>query len=389
MNVTNRQINIGIVAGEISGDILGAGLMMSLQQYLPNVQFFGVAGPNMKIAGIETWYDMEELTIMGIMEIITELPKILKIRKQLIRRFLLLKPNVFIGIDAPDFNITLEKKLKDKGIYTIHYVSPTIWAWRKYRIFKIANATNNILTLLPFEKKIYEHFNVPCQFIGHTLADSIPLKPDKYAARRILGISNHSLCLALLPGSRNHEVKRLINDFINCVKILQRDYFPELEIIIPMAHEKLNKYFVNIHSKIKNIHILNNQSQLAMTAADATLLASGTATLECMLVKCPMVVAYRIHPITFLLIKKFIKTPWISLPNILAKRELVKEFIQNNCCPDNLVQALIPLLTNTKTQLILKNDFLKLHKTIKCNANKKAAIAVLQLIRSSLTLTKK
>ncbi|QOI11154.1 lipid-A-disaccharide synthase [Blochmannia endosymbiont of Colobopsis nipponica] len=372
-------ILIGLVVGESSGDLLGAGLISALRSKLSNVRFIGIAGPRMKCEGMESWYNMEELSIVGITEVIVRIPRILHIRKDLIRRFSILKPDVFIGIDSPDFTISLERSLRKRGIRTIHYVSPSIWAWRKKRIFKLALAADNILSFLPFEKMLYDQLNIPCQFVGHALADLLPLDPDKLAARRELGIPFNVRCLVILPGSRRNEIKMLTNDFLHCARLLIKK-FPELEILVSLTDDSIINEFQKIYAKDMKLRILNNQSHQAMIAADVALLASGTATLECMLAKCPMVVAYRVKSLTFMLLKILVKTPWISLPNLLAGRELVKEFIQDSCHPENLEQALTFLLENVHHRSVLKKTFRILHQQIRCNANEKAADAVLRLI---------
>lgn len=377
-----RPVTIGLVAGETSGDILGAGLIRALKGHLPNVRFVGVAGPRMQAEGMEAWYEMEELAVMGIVEVLERLPRLLKIRRDLTRRFAELKPDVFMGIDAPDFNITLEGQLKKRGIRTMHYVSPSVWAWRQKRVFKIGRATDNVLAFLPFEKAFYDRFNVPCQFIGHTLADAMPLDPDKAAARRELGIAPDARCLALLPGSRNSEVEMLSADFLATAQLLTAR-FPGLEIVVPMVNQARREQFLRIQAEVApalRLHLLDNQARQAMIAADAALLASGTAALECMLAKCPMVVGYRMKPFTFFLARRLVKTPWVSLPNLLAGRELVTELLQEECRPDRLAAALTPLLSDDETRASLLATFRQLHQQIRCDADEQAARAVLALI---------
>ncbi|URJ25347.1 lipid-A-disaccharide synthase [Candidatus Blochmannia ocreatus (nom. nud.)] len=379
----HRPIMIGMVAGEMSGDFLGAGLIKELKKHLKNVYFFGIGGAKMQSENMQSWYNIEELSIIGIIEILTKIPKILYIRKNIIRKFIQLKIDIFIGIDSPDFNITLEKKLKAHGIHTVHYVSPSIWAWRKNRIFKLKKAIDKILVLLPFEKKIYDQYKIPCHFVGHSLADHIPLIPDKITARQKLGIPINARCLVLLPGSRITEIKMLTPDFLTCAKLLKYHY-PDLKILVPLNTQKSIKKFIDISENSIKCRVLYTQKTWEIImAADVALVASGTATLECMLVKCPMVVAYRINPLTFMLIKYLIKVPWISLPNLLANCELVKEFIQHDCKPKKLTETLIDLLNNNNTpqQVILKNKFTQIHYYIKCNANKLAAKTILELIK--------
>lgn len=380
--MSHYRIIIGLVAGETSGDILGAGLIRALRNHLPDVRFVGVAGPRMQVEGMEVWYDMEELAVMGITEVIIRLPRLLYIRHDLARRFAILRPDVFIGIDAPDFNLTLEGRLKKYGIRTIHYVSPSVWAWRQKRIFKIGRVTDNVLACLPFEKIFYDRFNMPCQFIGHTLADAISLDLDKAAARRELGIAADVRCLALLPGSRSNEVDMLSRDFLRCAKLLSH-HFPGLEILVPFVNQARRKQFQRIQVEVTpelHLRLLDNQARQAMIAADAALLASGTAALECMLAKCPMVVGYRMKPLTFAIARRLVKTPWVSLPNLLAGRELVKELLQEACQPERLTQILIPLLSDDHQRTVLQDTFRQLHQKIRCNANEQAARAVIALI---------
>ncbi|BES83837.1 lipid-A-disaccharide synthase [Pectobacterium araliae] len=381
--MTSRPLTIGLVAGETSGDILGAGLIRALKEQVPNAQFVGVAGPRMQAEGCEAWYEMEELAVMGIVEVLGRLPRLLKIRRDLTQRFSDLQPDVFVGIDAPDFNITLEGNLKQRGINTIHYVSPSVWAWRQKRVFKIGKATNLVLAFLPFEKAFYDRFNVPCRFIGHTMADAMPLHPDKLAARATLGIAPDVHCLALLPGSRGAEVEMLSADFLNTA-VLLRQYFPDLEIVVPLVNSKRREQFERIKSSVApdlRVHLLDGQAREAMIASDAALLASGTAALECMLAKCPMVVGYRMKPFTFWLAQRLVKTSWVSLPNLLAGRELVAELLQTDCTPDKLAAALLPLFADTDKMTELRTTFVDLHQQIRCNADEQAAQAVLELVK--------
>ncbi|MGI3473791.1 lipid-A-disaccharide synthase [Providencia stuartii] len=380
----HRPLTIGLVAGETSGDILGAGLIRALKAQVPDARFVGVAGPLMQAEGCEAWYEMEELAVMGIVEVLGRLPRLLAIRKDLTERFTQLQPDIFVGIDAPDFNITLEGKLKSKGIKTIHYVSPSVWAWRQKRVFKIGRATNLVLAFLPFEKAFYDRFNVPCRFIGHTMADAIPIHVDKTAARQRIGIPEEGKCLALLPGSRHSEVEMLSADFLKTAKILQQ-HFTDLHIVVPLVNQKRREQFEAIRQQVAPelaVHMLDGQGRDAMIAADATLLASGTAALECMLAKCPMVVGYRMKPFTFWLAKRLVKTPYVSLPNLLAEKEIVKELLQEECQPEKLAQQLIPLLEGGEQVEQLKATFLQLHQLIRCDADKQAAEAVLDLVRN-------
>ncbi|QDX30862.1 lipid-A-disaccharide synthase [Dickeya poaceiphila] len=382
--MTQRPLIIGLVAGETSGDILGAGLIRALKAHVPDARFVGVAGPLMQAEGCEAWYEMEELAVMGVVEVLGRLPRLLKIRRDLTQRFSTLQPDVFVGIDAPDFNITLEGRLKRNGIKTIHYVSPSVWAWRQKRVFKIGKATNLVLAFLPFEKAFYDRFNVPCRFIGHTMADAMPLHPDKAAARRTLGVAEAARCLAMLPGSRGAEVEMLSADFLKTAKLLRQTY-PELEVLVPLVNQRRREQFERIKADVApdmTIRLLDGQAREAMIASDATLLASGTAALECMLAKCPMVVGYRMKSFTFWLAKRLVKTSWVSLPNLLAGRELVRELLQDDCTPEKLSAALLPWLAGGEATQQLQQAFLHLHQQIRCDADEQAAQAVLELWRS-------
>jgi lipid-A-disaccharide synthase len=374
-------LTIGLVAGETSGDILGAGLIRALRKHHPDARFVGVAGPLMQAEGCEAWYEMEELAVMGVVEVLERLPRLLKIRKDLTQRFSEVQPDVFVGIDAPDFNITLEGRLKQRGIRTIHYVSPSVWAWRQKRVFKIGKATDMVLAFLPFEKAFYDKFNVPCRFIGHTMADSMPLHPDKPAARARLGIPDGVHCLALLPGSRHAEVEMLSADFLKTALQLRQTY-PDLHIVVPLVNAKRREQFERIKAEIAPdlpAHLLDGQARDAMIASDAALLASGTAALECMLAKCPMVVGYRMKPFTFWLAERLVKTPYVSLPNLLAGREIVKELLQTECVPEKLSAALLPLLSGGAESHQLQETFLTLHESIRWDADEQAAQAVMEL----------
>ncbi|MHA7596765.1 lipid-A-disaccharide synthase [Pantoea sp. XAF26B01_ASV70] len=379
-----RPLTIALVAGETSGDILGAGLIRALKARHPDARFVGVAGPLMQAEGCEAWYEMEELAVMGIVEVLGRLRRLLTIRRDLTRRFTELRPDVFVGIDAPDFNITLEGNLKRTGIRTIHYVSPSVWAWRQKRVFKIGRNTDLVLAFLPFEKAFYDRYNVPCRFIGHTMADAMPLQPDKLAARRHLGIADDALCLALLPGSRGAEVEMLSADFLKTAQLLRRHY-PALEIVVPLVNARRREQFEKIKAETAPelpMHLLDGQGREAMIASDAALLASGTAALECMLAKCPMVVGYRMKPATFWLAKRLVKTPYVSLPNLLAGRELVKELLQDECQPEALAAALAPLLHAGPERETLLQTFHELHQQIRWNADEQAADAVLELVNA-------
>ena len=377
---------IAIVAGEVSGDILGAGLINALKLHYPNARFIGVAGEQMKKAGCETLFDMEELSVMGLAEVLKHLPRLLKRRKQVIETMLEMKPDVFIGIDAPDFNLTVEEKLKANGIKTIHYVSPSVWAWRQNRVHKIKRATDLVLAFLPFEKAFYDKFDTPCRFIGHTMADAIALKPNRTEACEKLGLDESKRYVAILMGSRGSEIQFLAEPFLKTAQLLKEKH-PDLEFLVPMVNEKRQAQLEAIKANIApelELHILQGQARQAMIAAECTLLASGTAALEAMLCKSPMVVGYKMKPLTYWLAKKLVKTDYISLPNLLANAPLVPEMIQEECNPDNLAWSLNHYLSNDVESLKQKNElkhrFTDLHKLIQCDADAQAAQAVVDVL---------
>lgn len=377
---------IALVAGEISGDILGAGLISELKQHYPNARFIGVAGNRMQQAGCETLFDMEELSVMGLAEVIKHLPRLLKRRKQVIDTMLDLKPDVFIGIDAPDFNLTVEEKLKARGIKTIHYVSPSVWAWRQKRVFKIKRAVDMVLAFLPFEKAFYDKFGVDCRFIGHTMADAIELTPDRHTACHALQLSEKNRYVAILVGSRASEVAFLTEPFLKAAEQLKIT-FPDIEFLVPLVNQKRAEQFAQIKQRVApelSLHILQGQAREAMIASDATLLASGTAALEAMLCKSPMVVGYKMKPITYLLAKRLVKTDYISLPNLLAKAPLVPELIQAECNPENLARHLAVYLSDLPEHkhktTELTQQFYALHQQIRCNADQQAAQAVIDIL---------
>ncbi|OCL16253.1 lipid-A-disaccharide synthase [Gilliamella sp. wkB171] len=381
--MADKPFTVALVAGETSGDILGAGLICALRKLHPNIQFIGIAGPKMQAEGCQAWYEMDELSVMGIVEVLGRLRRILSIRQDITKRLIALKPDVFIGIDAPDFNLSLEGRLKQAGIKTIHYVSPSVWAWKQKRVFKIKRNTNLILVFLPFEKAFYDKFDVPCRFIGHKMADDIPLIPDQFAMRQQLGIPLNNRCLALLPGSRHAEVTLLSAPFLQAAQLLQQR-FPDLHIVVPLANSKRRQEFEQIKAQIApnlKVQLFDGQAREAMIASNAAILASGTVALECMLAKCPMVVGYKMKAFTFWLAKKLIKTPYVSLPNILAGKAIVPELLQHDCTPENIANHVIPLLESDNTEL--KATFLSLHKQIRCNADEQAAQAVLDVLEDS------
>ncbi|KMV29510.1 lipid-A-disaccharide synthase [Photobacterium swingsii] len=375
-----KPLRIGIVAGEISGDILGAGFIKAVKEQYPDAEFVGVAGPRMIEAGCEALFDMEELAVMGIVEVFGRLPRLFKIKAELVKYFSDNLPDVFVGIDAPDFNLRLERDLKDSGIKTVHYVSPSVWAWRQKRIFKIEAATNLVLAFLPFEKAFYDKFNVPCEFVGHTMADAIPLQTDQLAARDLLGLDNSKRWLAVLPGSRGGEMSMIAAPFIETCQRLQQQH-PDLGFVVALVNDKRRQQFEQAWRETApelNFVLVDDTARNVMIASDAVLLASGTVSLECMLVKRPMVVGYIVKPLTAWIARRMLKTKYVSLPNILADKELVPELLQENCTPEKLAEQVNHYLSTDNSELLA--EFSQLHQRIRCNADQKAAQAVLNLI---------
>ena len=375
-----KPISIGIVAGETSGDILAAGLVRELQARYPDAQFEGIAGPRMQALGVKALFEMEELSVMGITEVLGRLPRILQVRRELLRHFIANPPDIFVGVDAPDFNIGVELKLRRAGIKTVHYVSPSVWAWRQGRIHKIKAATDMVLAFLPFEKAFYDRFDAPCRFVGHTMADDIPLVPDQGAVREALGIDPARRWLAVLPGSRTAEVGFMAPVFLEACKHLTV-HNPDLGFIVPLVNQKRREQFLAIKAEVApelDMVLLDGQGREAMIAADVVMLASGTAALEAMLVKKPMVVGYKLKPFSYLLAQWLVKTDYVSLPNLLADKMLVPELIQHECTPANLVEEVSKLLDHDNSELI--TTFTRLHEKIRCNADVQAAEAVAALL---------
>ncbi len=372
------QLCIALVAGEASGDILGAGLMRALKSRHPDTRFIGVGGPLMQAEGLDSYFPMERLAVMGLVEVLGRLRELLKRRKALIQTLMAEKPDVFIGIDAPDFTLNIELKLRQVGIKTVHYVSPSVWAWRQKRVLKIREGCDLMLTLLPFEAKFYEEQGVPVRFVGHPLADTIDLTCDRNAARAQLGLSDGPL-VALMPGSRGGEVGRLGALFLDAAQRLQA-LVPGVRFVSPCANalrrEQLEQMLVG---RDLPVTLLDGQSHQALAACDAVLIASGTATLEALLFKRPMVVAYRLAPLTYWILKRLVKSPYVSLPNLLAQRLLVPELLQDAATPEALAETLAPLLADGRGQT---DSFDQIHRTLRRDASNQAAEAVLALLEN-------
>jgi lipid-A-disaccharide synthase len=368
---------VALVAGEASGDILGAGLMQALRERHPDIEFIGVGGPRMQAQGLRSEFPMERLAVMGLVEVLGRLRELLRRRKQLIRTLIDARPDVFIGIDAPDFNLGVELKLRQAGIRTVHYVSPSVWAWRQKRVLKIRDACNLMLALFPFEARFYEEHGVPVRFVGHPLANTIPLDADKAAARAHLDLAPDAQVVALLPGSRGGEVGKLGALFLDTAERLLQQR-PALRFVLPCASpERRAQLEQMLVGRQLPLQLLDGQSHEALAACDAVLIASGTATLEALLFKRAMVVAYKGAPLTYRILKHLVKSPYISLPNLLAGRLLAPELIQDAATPEALAQQLLPLLDDASEQT---RSFDAIHRALRQDASAQAADAVLALV---------
>jgi len=380
-NLTSQSEPVfAIVVGEHSGDTLGAGLMVALQKKFPQAKFIGIGGDKMEKLGFESLFAMDELAVMGIVEVLGRIRRLLHVRKSLVDYFSANQPDVFIGIDAPDFNIGLEQRLKDKNIKTVHYVSPSVWAWREKRIFKIAKATDMVLSLLPFEKAFYDKHQVPCTFVGHPLADDIPMENDKEKARRELGLPSDAKILALMPGSRGGELSRLLAPFFASAEQLQKDD-ESLIFVAPMVSEKRAQQFKKIKAEVSPnlaVEVIIDRTQAVMAASDCLLTASGTVTLEAALIKRPMVICYKFNLITYWLAKWLVKLQWFSLPNLLANKRLVPELLQDDVCAERITPLVKERLYQDQTQL--NESFTAIHQQLKCNASEQAANAVIAIL---------
>ena len=383
-----RRMRIALVAGEASGDILGAGLVAELRRRHPDAEFAGIGGDGMRAAGLDAWFDASELAVMGLAEVLRHLPRLLRLRRQLRERLLAWQPHVFIGIDAPDFNLGVERWLKQRGIRTVHYVSPSVWAWREKRAEKIGSSADRVLCLFPMEPPIYARHGVDARFVGHPLADEMPLEPDRLAARRALGLDDDRPVLALLPGSRVGEIHRLAADFLAAAAQVVAQQ-PQLQVVVPMANAHARVAFEQVLGRHPDaaalapaLRVIDGQARTLMRASDVILLASGTATLEAMLAKRPMVVAYKVAPLTFALVKGLglLKVDHYSLPNVLAGERVVPELMQHDCTPERLAEATLAMLRDPSAEARLAHRFRALHEQLRRDASARAADAVEELM---------
>lgn len=379
-NINTQPIRVGIVAGEVSGDILGASLILSIKARYPNAIFEGIGGPQMIEAGCHSLFDLEELSVMGLVEVFSRLRRLFSIKDQLFEHFTNNPPDVFVGIDAPDFNLRLELQLKEAGIKTVQYVSPSIWAWRQKRIFKVAKATNLVLALLPFEKEFYDKYDFPCDFVGHTLADQISPNMSQVDARKKLELDQSAKYLALMPGSRGSELKFNSEMYLIAANELSKKY-PQLKFVIPLVNQQRKSQFLTAKNQFApelDIAIIDGQSRDVMAASDVIMLASGTATLEGLLVNRPMVVVHKIQWLTYKIFKPLMKVKHYSLPNLLAKKELIVELIQEDASIDNIVHEVSKLLDNDNIEMT--QAFSDLQQLLKCNASERAADSIIKLL---------
>ena len=380
------MLRIGLVAGETSGDTLGANLIQALKSFEPDAEFFGIAGPKMIAAGCECWEPAESLAVMGLVEVLPHLRRLLKLRKRIERDLLAVHPDVFVGVDAKEFNLTLSKRLKAAGLVTVQYVSPQVWAWRPGRVRSMHRAVDLVLCLLPFEKKFYDEQGLRAEFVGHPLADAIPLHVDRLQARRELDLPVDGHVIALLPGSRRAEVNLLGGDFAATVRCLLQSR-PGLAFIAPMANPVARQCFeqaLRLHAPEAQVRLIDGGAQRALIACDAALVASGTATLEAALCKRPMVVVYRLGGVTAWLIRRFdlVKSAFFAQPNLLAGKRVVNEYFQEAIYPVKIAAELLAWLDDAPRRALLESEFQQIHVQLKRNASERAARAILDLVRS-------
>ena len=382
--MTAGPLRVGLVAGEASGDTLGAGLIEALRRRRPEARFFGVAGPRMVAAGCEAWQPSERLAVMGLFEILGALPGLLRLRREVRARFLEARPHVFIGIDAPEFNLGLAQKLKAAGFVTAQYVSPQVWAWRQGRVAHMARAVDLVLCLLPFEQQFYRDHDIRAEFVGHPLADQIPLHVDRDAVRSRLGLATDTQVIAVLPGSRRGEVERLGDDFAGALRWIS-ERRPSIEFVAPMANAAARAIFSAALARSAPgvpVRLLDGEAQLALAAADVALVASGTATLEATLTGRPMVVAYRLGWLTSMMLRRFglMKAPFFAQPNLLAGRKVVPELFGREVVPERLGAELIGFIDDPGRVAELQRVFSRIHIDLRRGASERAADAILTLI---------
>jgi lipid-A-disaccharide synthase len=378
-------LRVGLVAGEASGDTLGADLMNALRRRAPDTEFFGIGGPKMQAAGCEVWEPAESLAVMGLFEIVRHLPRLLRLRARIRALFLAAKPDVFVGIDAPEFNLRLARDLRSAGIPTVQYVSPQVWAWRQSRARSIHESVDLVLCLLPFEKRFYDEHGMRAEFVGHPLADAIPMTVDRSSARRVLNIDANAQVVALLPGSRRGEVARLAEDFAATARWLAAQR-PQLKFIAPMASVATREIFAQAlarHAPGLEVQLIDRQSQTALIAADVVLVASGTATLEAALCKRPMVVVYRFGAMTAWILRRLnlVKAKFFAQPNLLADRRVVGEYFQEEIVPQSIGAELLMWLEDGERRSVLEREFSRIHADLRRDAGTRAAQAIVALLK--------
>ncbi|WP_222518761.1 lipid-A-disaccharide synthase [Spiribacter salinus] len=374
-------MKIAVVAGEPSGDYLGAGLIQSLSKRYPGACVEGIGGQRMTAAGLSSLFPMDALSVMGIGEVLSHLPQLLRIRRGLAERWLDDPPDLFIGVDSPDFNLPLAKRLKRAGVTTVQYVSPSVWAWRSGRVNGLRKALDCVLCILPFEPQFLAEHGIDGRFVGHPLADDIPLQPDRASARERLGIADAQTMVALLPGSRASEIKRLMPLYLDVAKRLQ-GFNPGCRFVLPAATPSLEATITQMTEQATTppIQVVAGQAREVLAGADVALVASGTATLEAMLVRAPMVMAYRVNPLTALVVRLSLKTRCFALPNILAGHAFIPEFVQSEARAAPIATALIEMLANGETRAALQRRFASLHASLQCDAAERAAEVVSELL---------
>lgn len=384
LRARQRAQRIALVAGEASGDALGAGLIGELRKRFPGAEFAGIGGKAMREAGCDTWHDAGELSVMGLSEVLSHLPRLLKLRRQFRQRALAWKPDVFIGIDAPDFNLGVERWLKQRGVRTVHYVSPSIWAWRQKRAQKIGASADLVLCLFPMEPPIYARHGIDARFVGHPMADEMPVEPDQTAARESLGLHAYTPVLAVLPGSRLGEIGRLGKIFLEAARIVSESV-PYLQIVVPAANsacaDALRPLIAEAGFAVPPT-LTDGHAREAMVAADVVLLASGTATLEAMLAKRAMVVGYKVAPLTYRIVKAFgmLKVDRYALPNVLAGSDVAPELMQDECTPENLAAAVLNQFQHPEITGALQPRYREIHETLRQDASARAADAIAGLL---------